>query len=210
MVHVQIGELRTETVGIGADETGAAEHQVDAVMEDVGRDAAPEQLHHRTVAILHVDAGPPELEQVARKGEQLRDVVFARGVELPDEFGRFALHQTIRADDAFRPGSDRVIDHQQVVRDGVERVDVAPERPGLGIGHRAQFLVEDPVAQCLRGIEVAGRARDPHAEMARPQLPEAAARRQGGLEQTVRRLGHGGRLDHRHPRTWSPAGWSPA
>ena len=62
-------------------QAGAAEHQVDLVAEHVGGDAAPQQLHHRPVAIAGIDAGAAELQHPAGKRRIGGDVVFVGRVE---------------------------------------------------------------------------------------------------------------------------------
>ena len=76
MIVIEIGEFGRERVGIGAGQAGAAEHQVDFVVEHIGGDAAPQQLHHRAVAVLGVDAGPAQFQKPAGDLFDLADVVF--------------------------------------------------------------------------------------------------------------------------------------
>ena len=65
MVGVQIGQLGGQRIRIGAVQAGAAEHQLNAIMEDIGGDALPKQLHHRARAVSLRGTGPPKLEQLA-------------------------------------------------------------------------------------------------------------------------------------------------
>ena len=139
-------------------------------MEHVGRDPAPQQLHRRPPAIMPVHAGPSELQHPPRKAHQRRNVVFARRIEPPDPLRRLPLHQPIGSHHALGPRPDRMVDHQQVVSDWIVQVDVAPRRPRRRIRHRAELLVEHPVAQRLRRIEIVAADRHPHAQMPGPEL----------------------------------------
>ena len=58
---------RRQRVRIGAVQAGAAEHQVDLVVEHIGGDAAPQQLHGDAAAIGGIDAGAAEFEDAARE-----------------------------------------------------------------------------------------------------------------------------------------------
>ena len=70
MMVIEIGERHRQRLGIGAGQAGAAEHQLDVVVEDIGGDAAPQQLHDRPLAIAGIDAGAAELEDLAGIGDQ--------------------------------------------------------------------------------------------------------------------------------------------
>ncbi len=51
-----------------------------------------------------------------------------------------------------------VVQHQDVVADGVEGVHIAPRQPGGGVGNGGLFLVKDLIAQPLGLAHVARRA----------------------------------------------------
>jgi hypothetical protein len=154
---------------IGARQARAAEHQLDVVGEHVGRDALPQQLHGRPRAVLRVDAGAAELEQLARHRQRLGDVELGRGVEALVAVGDRAAQQPVGADDRFGALALGVVDHQQVVAVIVEPVDVAARRAGGGVRGRAELVDEHAVAQRLRGGDLVGRAREAHFEIARAQ-----------------------------------------
>ena len=139
-------------------------------MEHVGGDAAPQQLHGHPAAIGGIDAGPPELQDAAREVHDRRDVVLVGRVEAAEPRRGLALDQPVGADDALRAVADRVVHHQQMVRDGVEHVAVALAGGGRGVGLGAHFLVEHPVAQRLHGVDLRGRGGDPHAKIADAQF----------------------------------------
>ena len=110
------------------------------------------------------------------KAEDRRDVVLVGRVEPAELRRRFALDQPVGADHALRPGSDRVVDHQQVVGDRVEPVPVAAGAGGFRVGPGTQFAVEHPVAQRLYGVDLGRRGGNAHAQIARAQFGERPGR----------------------------------
>ena len=169
---VEVGQIGGQRVRIGAVQAGAAEHQVDLVVEDVGRDAAPQQLHGDTAAIGGIDTGAPELEYPTRKIHDRRDVVLVRRVEMAQFRRGLALDQPVGADHPLWAGADRMIDHQQMVGDRVEGIAVTVARGGGQIGLGTHLLIEHAVAQRLHGVDLRGRIGDPDAEIAGAQLRE--------------------------------------
>ena len=132
---------------IGSRKARAAEHRVDAVMQRIGPDAAPEQLQRALAAIALGDAGAAELEEtLARMArDQRADIEFAGAVETEIRLGDLLPQQAIGADDR-RPSVDRrhrAVDDDQVVADPVEAADVAPDQAGGRIRARAALLEED-------------------------------------------------------------------
>ncbi len=105
VVVMQIGERHRVRPRIGARQAGAAKHQRDVMMEDVGGDAAPEQLHRRPGAVGGFDAGPAKLEDFARMGDQRRDVVFGRGIEAAVAHRGRPAHQPIGANNRLGSGA---------------------------------------------------------------------------------------------------------
>ena len=121
-------------------QAGAAEHQVDLVVEHVGRDAAPQQLHGDPAAIGRIDAGAAEFENSTRKIHDRRDVVLVRRIEVAQACRRFPLDQPIGTDNPLRAGTDRVIHHQQMVGDRIEGIAVALAPAAVGIGTGTHLL----------------------------------------------------------------------
>ena len=86
--------------------------------------------------------------------DQRRDVEFAGRVKAAIILGELLAQQPVGADhDRLASAQDvlgrAVIEHQQVVADRVEGVDVAAGEQPAGIGERRAFLVEHAVAQLL-------------------------------------------------------------
>ena len=110
--------------------------------------------------------------------QQGGDVVFAGGVETAVALGDVLTQQAIAADDFFQAfGIFRrqlavlarhqcMIEHQQVIADFVETVGVALAGAGFGVGDRRHFLVEDAVADGLRGIDLTRRGGETDFEIA--------------------------------------------
>ena len=61
------------------------------------------------------------------------------------------------------PG-DRIVEHEKVVADIVEAVCIPPVMQSGGKRLRAQFLVENAEADFLRGLDLAGVARQPDGQ----------------------------------------------
>ncbi len=166
MTVVEIGERHGEGVGIDARQAGAAEHQCDPVMEHVSGDAAPQQLHGRAVARARIDAGASELEDLAGRGDDRGDVVLAGRVEAAVPRRRLAADEAVGSHHRFGAAAARVVADEEVVADAVEAVKIAPLPRHLGAGPRAHLLVEDAIAQRLRGVDVGHALREPHLERA--------------------------------------------
>ena len=64
---------------------------------------------------------------------------------MPDAAGGLALDQAVGADHALRALTQGVVDHQQMVRDGVVDIAVTLRLAGGGIGPGANLLVANPV-----------------------------------------------------------------
>src|SRR6185437_10941000 len=122
VVVVEVGQLGGERIRIGSRQAGAAEHQVDPVVKDVGGNAAPQQLHGGAIAVRRIDTGTAQFQDVSLEHLNHPDVVLVGRVEAAEFFGGIPTDQAIRADDAFRAGADGMIDDKQVIRDGIERI----------------------------------------------------------------------------------------
>ena len=66
-----------------------------------------------------------------------------------------------------------MIDHQEMIGEGVELVPVAPGLRGDRVRMGAHFGKENPVAQRQRGVDFPGGFGDADAEVARAQLSHA-------------------------------------
>ena len=138
---------------------------------DVGGDSAPEQLHDGAAAMRRIDAGATELEDAAGEADDGADVVLVLGVEASDGGGGLTLDQPVGADDAGGAIAQLVVDDQHVVGRFVPRVDVALDRGGVRRGLGTHLVVEDPVAQGLRRIDLGRRRRQAHAQLTGANLP---------------------------------------
>jgi hypothetical protein len=170
MIIVEIGQLIGPLVRVGARQARAAEHQIYPVAIDIGGDAAPQQLHHRAVAIIHVHARTAQLQQLALKTDQRRNVILVVRVETPHLLRRRLLDQPIGAHNAFRPRPDRVIHHQKMIGHRIERIDVARLIPRHCRRLGAHFLIEHAPPQRLHGVDLGFGFGNAHAQMAGPQL----------------------------------------
>ena len=54
-----------------------------------------------------------------------------------------------------------MVDHQKMIADTVETIDIAPVSGHFGRRLRAHLFVEDAIAQRLRGIDLGGIRRQP-------------------------------------------------
>ena len=147
MMVIKIGERHRQRIGVDPRQAGAAEHQRDLVMEDIGGDAAPQELHDRPRPVAGVDAGTAELEDFAGIGDQRPDVVFGGRIEGAQPRRRVAPNQPIGADNSIEPGAAAVVQDQQVIADLVEPVVVATLLFHAGKRPRAHLLVKDAIAQ---------------------------------------------------------------
>ncbi len=77
------------------------------------------------------------------------------------------------------------VDHEEVVAERVIFVEVAPLGAHLGRGRRRHFLVEDPVAQALRGLDLGVRFGDADFERAQ-RRPAPAMYGAGALQVPAR------------------------
>ncbi len=170
---MQIGKRKCQLIGIGALERGAAEHQVDAEARDIGHHAAPQELHcSRSRAVGFQDAGTSELEEsraCGKAGQHRRDVVLARGVEAAGAGCVGVAHQPIGAHDRgpsilFMLGA---IQHQQMVADLIEAIEIAGCLAHRGRRHRRHLLIEDAIAQALRLLDFGTGFRKPDFKRAR-------------------------------------------
>ena len=136
------------------------------MLEQIGGDAAPQQLHGAARAIGAGDAGPPELQDPAGMGLDLGDVVFAGGVEGADPGRPVAPDQPVGADHALDALAARMVDHQQVVGHVVIGVEVPAGGGHFGRGLGRHLLVEDGIAQLLGRPNLLLRLGQPDLEIA--------------------------------------------
>ena len=127
---------------------------------------------------------------------QRPDVEFAGRIIAAMPFGAGVEQHAVGADGA-RLASQalrafRMVDDQQVVANGVERVDVAPRQPAARIGDRRHLPVEHPIAQFLGAANVLGGMREPRLQAA--DAPEDAVR---GMRVAVDKGPPGGRQQNR-------------
>ena len=135
-------------------------------MEDIGGDAAPQQLHDRPGTIAGIDAGAAEFEDLAGIGDQRRDIVFRRRIEGTVPRRRLAANEAVGADHGLGAAAAAVVEHQEVIADLVELVPVAALPRGAGLRVRSHDLVEDAVAQRLRRVDIGGVLGQPHLQRA--------------------------------------------
>ena len=195
-VVVEEGERQGEAARVGALEAGAADHHVDAVAQDIGPDALPQEFDGALAAIFRQHAGAAELEEgLARLGvEERLEIVFAGGIEAVGAIGDRLAQHAIGADDlgprlAEGLGLEAgVIEYQDVVADGIEGVGVAAGHHGAGVGDGRHFLIEDAITQFLRALHLADGASEAHLEIADAaerglvRRADEAADRRGYLE----------------------------
>jgi len=142
---------------IGAVETGTAEHQGDVMMLNVLRDAAPEQLHRLVSSVAYVHAGPADLHDLVVAVQQPVDVVLVLRVEPSDPRRARAPQEPVGAHHGFRPAAERMVDDQQMLAMLVEPIRIEPQTRRFAGRLCRHLLVEDPVPEGLRGLDL-GRA----------------------------------------------------
>src|SRR5262249_38340494 len=122
-------ERQCQTIRIGAIKTGAADHDIHAMFQHISPDAVPQQFHCAFVAMWRLHAGAAELEksQVAVARNEGANIEFTGAVESARPLSNVLTQQSIGANDC-RPLlqlSCPMIDDQEMVAHGVEKVDVA-------------------------------------------------------------------------------------
>jgi len=135
------------------------------MLEDIGSDAAPQQLHHGAVAVIGVDTGSAEFQDAPGRGFDRRNIVLPGRVELPDPLRAVPLDQPIGADNAFRSITKRVVNHQQMIRYGIVDIPVARRGGGRGIGTGTHLLVKHAIAQRLDSVDLGGIRGQPHPQV---------------------------------------------
>jgi len=100
------------------------------MLQDVSPDAVPQQFHRALIAIWRLHAGAAEFEkfQIAVARDKGADIEFAGAVEAARSLCDVLTQQSIGADDRGRLSQllRSMIDDQEMVAHGVEKVDVAP------------------------------------------------------------------------------------
>ncbi len=160
---VKKAQGKRKRAGIGALKAGAADHDVDPVMQDIRPDSRPQQFDSALVAIGFEHAGAAEFQkpQLRMGCEHRRDIVFARCVETLVSLSDVLTQQPIGADD-LRLGASgthiagTVVENQQVIAETVEIVDVAPGKHRRPLCGRRHLLEENLIAQSLRPADIAG------------------------------------------------------
>ena len=193
VVVVQIGERPRDLFGVGAVQAGAAEQEGNVVRQDVGRYAAPKDLHGPSCPVGGVDAGTAHFENFAGLGHQPVDVVLRCGVEAADPLRAGPAQHAIGADDAFRPDAQIFVQHDQMIAMGVESVEIALEPRHLSGRPGGHFLVEDPIPEREGGIDFRFGLGQPD-----PQPADALVDLARGKTLGVTRIGDG---ERRHRRT---------
>ena len=115
MIVVKIGQGFGMFFHVGPRQAAAAEHQLYIVMGDIGADSLPQHLHGGPVAVRRVDAGPPQLKDLAGIGDELADVIFAGRIEPALTLRRLAADQPVSTDHVTKPVAPFTIDHQQMI-----------------------------------------------------------------------------------------------
>src|SRR5665647_2690118 len=99
-VVMQERQRQGQPVRIGAFKTGAADHDVEPVLADIGPDAVPQQFDGALVAVARQHAGAAELEK-ARIGmtlDQAGDIELVLAVEAAVPFRHVLPQQAVGAD----------------------------------------------------------------------------------------------------------------
>ena len=160
VVMVQIGQWQRQRCRVGSRERGAAEHQIGGEARHIDHQPAPQQLHGGVLAAISLEnAGTAEFQKVAvgrHARQHRRNVVFRGGVEPAGAGGVNVAHQPVGADHGGLPVlvGQRAVDHQEMIANLVELVEIAAR---FAHGRRRQsghFLVEDAVAQALRRFDL--------------------------------------------------------
>src|SRR5208283_912751 len=128
----------------------ATEHQSDVVIEHIGRNSTPEQLHGRSLAIGGIDARTAEFEDFPPVGDERRDVVFVRRIEAAETPRRLPPKQPIGSDDCASAIRAAVVENNKMIAVIVEAIEIAPPPKHLGQRPRSQRFVKYPITQGLR------------------------------------------------------------
>ncbi len=132
---MQEAQSQRVLLGIGAGEARAAQHDIGAVLADIGPKALPQQLDRAAVAVGLQHAGAAQLHEamgIALAGDQRGDVVFALGVEAFVLLGDVLREDAVGTNHlgAFEPWVPSrplhgFVDNQEMVANGVVFILVA-------------------------------------------------------------------------------------
>ena len=129
---VQVGKLQGQAGGIGALQTGAADHDVGPVLRRIGADAVPQQFDGALVAVGRQHTGTADFQeaQSAVALEQRADIVLADAVKTAVLRRHLLAQQPIGANHrgTARAVASGVVDHQEMVADRIEGIDIAPHQ----------------------------------------------------------------------------------
>ena len=118
-------------------------------------------------------AGAPQFQHLTGKIRHRGNIVLIGRVEPADPGHRLGPDQPIGRHHALRPRPDRVVNHQQMVRNRVIGIDVASQRRRHLARAGAHFLIEHAVAQRLHGIDLGSRGGESRPQIAGTQLAES-------------------------------------
>ena len=122
-------------------------------------------MHHPgPAAIVRMQAGPPQFQQLAARSSQGFEVVFIFGIELSRGPRLVFAHHPIDPDHRVAAGG---IEQQQVIEDRVEAVALQPRVVIHAISAAAKFGHEHLVAQPLCRTHVCGIAGKAHGKLRR-------------------------------------------
>ena len=149
-------------------QAGAAEHQPDIVQLDIVGDAAPQQLHHRAGAPARVDARAAQLQDTAG-ADDLAQIELVGAVEPAGGAGHLLAQQPIAADHrSLRIRGLLQVDDDQMIGKVVIAIEVTRGRCHRSTRLRPHLLIEDPVAQRLRRIDLGCRRGQPELQALQP------------------------------------------
>ena len=176
---VQVGQRQGQGVGIGARQTGTAQHQRHVEVEDVLGDAGPKELHEGAATIVPGDAGAAKLHDLAGIGHQRADVVLRRGIEATHAGCLRPPHEAVGGDNLPRQagGGLVAVEHQQVVAEGIEGVELPPHGAHLWARLGRHLLAEDLVPQRLGGLDLLRRLCQAKPEAAQLRVDRPLVRR---------------------------------
>ncbi len=96
--------------------------------------------------------------------DKRRDVILVCRIEAAQPCCSLAPNQAVGADNGIGTGAAAVVENEKVITIPVKPVKIATPPGHFGQRLRAQSLVEYPIAQRLRGIDIRSRFGQPYLQ----------------------------------------------
>ena len=166
----KVGKRQRHVLALRAVQAGAAEQQLDVVMQHILGDAPPEELHGGARAVVGANTGTSQFQDLARIAHEGGDVVLGRGVEAARAHRRAPPHHAIGSDHRVRARPQAAVQNHDVIAVIVEPVELAFGRGDLRARRRLHLFDEHLIAKGLRGAEFGGALGKANLQVARADV----------------------------------------